>query len=160
MSDKGRLSGYNWHFEYHTTDRKKEKAADCIYLTTDRICQNKKSIQYLGKCFIASDCPLRLRQAQANEIERRKTLLSAQQKKEPKIISIQCTLPKRCYVFSKTFGKGKYIEYNEESMIIAVKFGEKIIHFQYPQAILDKHLILPKFAFKQVLFDISKAKKG
>lgn len=54
-------TGQGMHLEYHNINPKKEKASDCVYLTEDRICQNKDSYYYLGKCFVASDCPLKLK---------------------------------------------------------------------------------------------------
>lgn len=153
MSDKGRFSGFCWHNEFHNVNKKKGKAADCIYLTTDRMCQNKKSTQYLNKCFIASSCPVRKRE---NEISLKETKVNNSQK----IKKINCTLPVNCSMFSERLGKGKYVGYNEEQMIISVQFGDKTKLFQYPDAILNKHLTVPKSAFKQVLSDISKAEKG
>ena len=161
MSDKGKLSGYNWHFEFHSTNPKKEKAADCIFLTTDRICQNKESYHYLAKCFVASNCPLRVKEKDAEEYEKNKTKKPvAVSKKDLPIKKIKCSLPMGCKIYSNKFGQGKYVDYNEASMIISVQFEEKVVRFMYPNAILDKHLIVPKFAFNTVLYDIRHAERG
>ena len=156
-----KFAGKNMHIEYHTVDPKKKKAADCIYLTTDRICRNKHSYYYLSKSFDASNCCLRVKEkdvkkpAQINQPKQSTTV-----EKKPQIKSIKCTLPKRCPIYSEAYGKGKFVGYNELSMIISVQFGTKIRPFQYPGAITQKYLILPKFAFERVLYDISKAEKG
>ena len=42
--------------------KKKKKAANCIFLTTKRVCTNKESYKYTCKCFIASYCPLRIKE--------------------------------------------------------------------------------------------------
>ncbi len=156
---KQKFPGWAMHLEFHNTDPKKKKASDCIYLTTDRICQNKNSVQYLAKCFIASDCPLKIREKDAQTLVN-KTPPPPTPKKELPIKKIKCSLPKGCRIFSNKFGKGRYVDYNEESMIISVQFNEKIIRFQYPNAIIDKHLILPKPAFSTVLYDMRHAERG
>lgn len=165
MSGQGKFAGYGWHIEFHTTSPKKRKAADCIYLTTDRICQNKKSVQYLEKCFMASYCPLRVREKDAQELSNKKVTPPAPPpaptpEKELPIRKINCSLPKGCKVYSNAFGKGKVVDYNESSMIISVQFAEKVVRFQYPNAILDKHLILQKYDFQSVLYDLRHAERG
>lgn len=161
MSDRGKFSGFNWHFEFHTTNPKKEKAADCIYLTTDRICQNNKSLNYLTKCFVATDCPLRIKEKDAEIAAKKESEPAHTPKKQLPIKKIKCTLPMGCKIYSNKFGQGKYVDYNENSMIISVQFeDEKIVRFLYPNAVLDKHLIVPKFAFKSVLYDIRHAERG
>ena len=159
MSNIGRLSGVSWHIEYHTTDKKKHKVADCIYLSDDRICNNKDSVQYLSKCFIASYCHLRVKEADAEKHAKIKAAQTTSKPKQPEIKEIKCTLPLNCHIHSNKFGNGKFVGYDENSMLIYVQFGDKTIRFQYPNAILQKYITLPKHAFKQVLYDISKAKK-
>ncbi len=156
-----KFAGRNMHIEFHTVNPKKEKAADCVYLTTDRICQNKQSYYYLAKCFSASSCPLRMKEKDAREyITKKSSTQPVAVKREPRIKRIKCTIPADCPVYSETFGKGKFVGYNEPSMIISIQFGTEVKRFQYPNAILEKFLILPKHAFERVLYDISKAEKG
>ena len=158
MSDRGALSGFNWHFEYHTINRKKEKAADCAFLTVDRICQNNKSINYLSKCFVASDCPLKLKQEEFLKRTENKQRNIASSKNQ-QIKGIKCSLPKNCVMFNNHLGKGRFVGYDEKNMFISVRFGESIKRFEYPKAIFEKHLILPKFAFDIVLNDVLKCSR-
>lgn len=156
MAKRGRLAGYNWHIEYHS-DPKKAKAADCIYLTKDRICQNKKSPEYMGKCFVATTCPLRVRQKEADR--RNTSSTQSAPKKEPPIKKIRCSLPIGCEMYSNAFGQGKLIDYDESGMHISVQFEKKIVRFQYPNAIIDKYLIVSKSDFKTVQYDTLRAER-
>ena len=61
MPGRNRLTGICWHEEFHTVDPKKEKAADCIYLTKDRICRNSKCFKNGEKCFVATHCKYRVK---------------------------------------------------------------------------------------------------
>lgn len=161
MSDRGRFSGFKWHVEYHTTDRKKEKAADCIYLTEDRICENKKSLQYQEKCFVASSCPLRVKETSPYVSMRLEEVPSTVKlNKQVRIKKINCTIPKNCVVYSKAFGQGKYVDFDEKSMTISVQFGEKIARFMYPDAIFNGHIFVPQFVTEYVLQDLSESEKG
>ena len=161
MSDRGKFSGFNWHFEYHSVNPKKEKAADCIFLTTERTCQNKESYHYLAKCFVASDCPLRVKSKDAEEYAKKNAEKPAHTpKKELYIKKIKCSLPMNCEMYSSKYGEGRLVDYNEESMIISVQFEEKIIRFQYPKAILDEYLIIPEYAFESVVYDVLHAERG
>ena len=66
-----------------------------------------------------------------------------------------------CKIYNNKFGQGKYVGYNEASMMISVQFENGgIIPFVYPSAILDKHLIVPKPAFESVLYDVRHAERG
>ena len=157
---KGKFAGRAMHIEYHTVNPKKRKAADCIYLTTDRVCQNKKSPCYLAKCFQASFCPLKVKEQDAAIPTKKEIITPTSTVKATRIKSIDCTLPYNCDIRSKAFGNGKFIRYDESSMTIYVQFSGSVKSFKYPQAILDKYLTLSEHDFKQVLYDISKAKKG
>ena len=42
--------------------RKKKKAANCIFLTENRKCTNKKSPKYCEKCFEATHCTYRIKE--------------------------------------------------------------------------------------------------
>lgn len=166
---KKKYPGQGMHIEYHTVNPKRDKAADCIYLTSDRICQHKESNVYLSKCFVAQDCPYRLRQKEADEIakqkeiqkriQQRKQAIKSQPKPPPAIKYIKCTIPHYSYFFNKTYGKGTFVEYDESTRLLSLNFKGEIKQFKYPEAILQKYIILPKFAFKYVLDDLSKAVK-
>ena len=132
------LSGFAWHMEYHQ-DNKKEKAADCIYLTNDRICEHKESPYYLSKCFVASYCPKRI----TSKGEKAKTAkkMSEKQVKVRKTQLIQkCSLPLNSPVYSKKYGVGFFVEYFADVHIMIIRFGEKNIKFDYPSAF--KHGLL------------------
>ena len=62
---KRKFAGRNMHIEFHNVNPKRGKAADCIYLTEDRVCQNKKSPHYLAKCFAASYCTFKVKEKDA-----------------------------------------------------------------------------------------------
>lgn len=155
---KRKFAGRNMHIEFHTTNPKKSKPADCIYLNEKRECQNKKSPNYLAKCFAASYCTFKVKEKDA--IPPKPVAPPAQKKEEPKITKIQCSLPLRCHVFSNAYGQGEYTAYNTENRIIEVTFDGTPRKFIYPDAIFNKHLIVPKFAFEIVLRDVAKAEKG
>lgn len=140
--------------EYHTVDKKKAKASNCIYLTEDRICKNKKSEYYLSKCFVASYCPLK----KSKSPEKKKNYVKYA--KEEKVTKYNCTLPLNTIVHSSFFGDGKYIEYDSKNMHIVVDFNGKIMKFQYPDAFTKKYLSLSNKAFKYLLDDLENAKKG
>ena len=127
MPGRNRLTGICWHEEFHTIDRKKEKAADCIYLSEDRICRKRGCERHDEKCFDAKFCRHRVREKDAPK--------PAQAKPEWK-----CTLPKNCVVFSKTRGMGEYIGCDSSMQTITIKFDDCTKSYKYPDAFLDKHL--------------------
>ena len=152
------------HIEFHNFNPKKEKAADCIYLTEARECQNKKSPHYLAKCFAASYCTFKVKAKDAANPPKKVIVNPAPKKPasrqpEPKIQRIECTLPLKCPVYSDTFGEGEYTGYNANQRIIEVTFDGTPRNFVYPDAVLDKYLYLPAFAFKIVLEDVANAEK-
>lgn len=162
---RGLYAGRGMHIEYHTTKPKKKKAADCIYLTDSRECQNKASPCYLAKCFMASYCTFKVKAKDATVVQKPavpitpvpKPVLS---KKEPQIVKIQCTLPMNCKVYHpQQFGNGEYTSYDAKRRSIGVTFNGKEVKFLYPDAIFSKHLIVPKFAFEIVLRDLHEAEK-
>lgn len=157
MSDRGKFSGFSWHMEYHAVGEKKEKAADCAFLTQERICQNKKSAQYLTKCFIASICPHRMTQ---NKFEIQEIAKKVGQKAVDAYAGIRCSIPIGCPIFSEKFGKGNLVSFETSKRVFSVKFGEKTIRFLYPEAILDEHLTVSESAYRNMLKDIAKVKKG
>ena len=145
MSDRGRFSGFSWHMEYHTTDRKKEKAANCIYLTNNRICECKKSVYYLEKCFDSTHCPHRVKEENPKTKTESKTTVSApaksnttsQNQPKPKR---HCSLPWGTKVNSKNWGDGTLNSFDSKTGKITISFNGKIIPFLYPDAFAQKHL--------------------
>lgn len=157
MKHKGMYYGFQGgHIEYHTVDPKKKKAADCIYLTMGRTCQNNESPLYLSKCFVSTSCKYRVKEKEKYEHLNKITKIEAPKKE--KIVAINCSINKGCPIYSPSYGKGKFISYDAEKMIISIEFDGKIRLFQYPQAIFDKFLIVPKNIFAKVLNDKKKAK--
>lgn len=151
MSDRGRFSGFNWHMEYHTTDRKKEKAANCIYLTNDRICECKKSVYYLEKCFDSTHCPHRVKE----EISK------FQAENKPKATNSiptkslrRCSLPIGTEVYSKRWGEGALSTFDPHTGKITVLFGMRVIPFLYPDAFVHKHLTTAEEHLEKIEKDI------
>lgn len=157
MSDKGYFSGFSWHTEFHTVDKKKNKAADCIFLTEDRICTCKKSVYFTEKCFSATYCPHRQKENIPEQ-----NIVAAKQKivtnKTETIIN--CTLPMNCSVYSKKWGNGEYILFEKAKKFITISFDGKEVKFMYPNAFLDKHLLISDQLMEIVQKDITNAKKG
>ena len=127
MPGKGKFSGFYWHNEFHTVDPKKEKAADCIYLTTERICRNKQCFLYGEKCFVATHCRFR-KKGQGKE----------QTTSEEKVW--KCSLPVNCVIYSKTHGIGHYIGCDDKNKLITVKYDACTRSYLYPNAFLEHHL--------------------
>ena len=155
MSGRGKFSGFNWHVEYHTTDKKKEKAADCIYLTNDRICQNKQSGYYLSKCFVASNCKYKVKEKDkiaANNTQNRTPT--------PAIIRYRCVLPPKCKVTNIKFGEGTFVDYSQKKMLLNIKFSDGVRLFKYPEAIINKHLLVSDTIYEQVLREVKLTQKG
>lgn len=121
MPGKGKFSGFNWHHEFHTVDPKKEKAADCVYLTKDRICRNSKCFKNGEKCFVATRCKYRVRAENAPK--------PVQQEAE-----WQCSLPKKCIIYHDTYKVGEYISCNPQYKLIEIRFDDCAHHFKYPDA--------------------------
>lgn len=168
---KRRYPGRAMHIEYHTVNQKRSKAADCIYLTDDRVCQNKKSYQYLSKCFMASNCPWRMREKDAEEAAREAARVAAKEKKvspnpkqptnekQPKAPKVPYVISPNCPMYNSYHGNGRCIEYNAKSRIMTVQFKKQVAYFPYPKAILDKHLLVPKPVFEKVWACVSQTKK-
>ena len=140
MAGRNRLTGICWHEEFHTVDPKKEKAADCIYLTKDRICRNRNCILNGEKCFVATHCKYRKKAADAPK--------PVQPKRAWK-----CSLPKYCTVFSKTQGVGEYISCDKENHVITVKFEKSVQSYKYPEVFLEQHLYGAQAVTDAVLAD-------
>ena len=139
MGDRGKFSGFNWHNEFHS-EKRKDKVSDCVFLSEERICGNKKSPYYLSKCFIATTCPLRMRSEEQEKADKRDEVLRAVAEKQRKIIAIPCTLPPQCKIYSKAYGEGVFLSYTSANRIITLDFNGKQIKFKYPEAFQMKHL--------------------
>ena len=140
MPGKGKFSGFNWHHEFHTVDPKKEKAADCIYLSEDRICRNRSCIVNGEKCFVATHCRYRIKAEDAPK--------PVQKKREWK-----CSLPNHCTIFSKTLGVGEFIGYDRKNHLITVKYDTCTQSYKYPDAFLEHHLYGAQAVTDAVLAD-------
>ena len=143
MPGKGKFSGFNWHHEFHTVDPKKEKAADCIYLTKDRICRKGGCPKKGEKCFVATYCKYRVKAADAPK--------PVQPKPEWK-----CSLPKYCDIFSKSHGVGTYISCDTKNHLITIKFDTCVQSYKYPDAFLQQHLYGAQAVTDAVLTDTRK----
>ena len=153
MSDKGMFSGMKWHNEWHAVDRKKDKAANCEFLTEDRICTNPKSVQYTEKCFVASTCKFRKKH---NELDDLVNQLNEQKKQQN--VRYKCTLPKGCVLVSAKLGQGRYVDYCGESNSIYMEFPDKTRSFVYPEVLLEGKLKLQnEDLYSLVSRDIEKA---
>jgi hypothetical protein len=158
-----KFAGKNMHLEFHTVSPKKDKPADCIYLDENRECHNKNSPNYLAKCFAASYCTFKVRDksAASSKPNPASVVSAAPKKAEQQTKKMQCTLPLNCTVYSKAYGQGEYTAYNAEKRIIEVTFDDgNLRKFIYPDAILNKHLIVPRFAYAIVSKDIANAEEG
>lgn len=130
MPGKGKLSGFYWHKEFHTVDPKREKAADCIYLSKDRICRNRECIINGEKCFVATHCRYRVKKADGTKA----------QPPAPSPAWV-CSLPRGCYIYHKESNAvGEYVGCNSGAKTIAIKFDDGVKHFLYPQAFKEEHL--------------------
>ena len=146
MGDRGYLSGAACHIEYHSVNRKKEKAADCVYLDTNRICRCRRSPWYLAKCFDATCCSFREREQKVNpkptppqkptaptgtdNSKILKALSSARKKKRCAPFNI----PIGTVLFHKVYGKGRLCAYNREGAVMTVQFSTNTARFIYPDA--------------------------
>lgn len=150
MSDRGKLSGFCWHEEYHTVNRKKAKAADCIYLTEDRICINSKCVQYGEKCFVATYCPYRIKEKKPEKPQNASVAVKH-------IVQIACTIPKGAELFNQIYGKGIFLSYESKFRIISVRFGTGVKNFRYPEAFMEGHICAAGAIYQRVQEDIQNA---
>ena len=159
MSDRGKLSGFCWHEEYHTISRKKAKAADCIYLTESRICRNHKCVQYGEKCFVATYCPYRIKEKQPEKTQEEVAVANHQEHAiVPKhITKINCTIPKGAELYSQAYGKGAYLSFENKFRIISVSFGTEVKTFRYPEAFIEGHICAAGPIYQRVQQDIQNA---
>ena len=159
MSKRGALTGTPYHEEFHTVVKKKEKAADCIFLDKERICRNKASIKYCEKCFVASICKHRIKQHEVEALKAAPPPPPPAPKKAGKIVSIDCTLKEGCEIRHKVYGKGKFCEFNKEQRTISVEFKQGKKSFLYPDAFFEKHLRTYPAAYGHVCMDSKRAKR-
>lgn len=145
MPGKGILSGFYWHREFHNVDPKKEKAADCIYLSKDRICRKRGCECHDEKCFDATICRHRVREKDAPNPA--PTPINREWK---------CSLPKHCNIFSKAHGVGTYISCDKENHLITIKFDDGTKSYKYPDAFLQQQLYGAQAVTDAVLADTQK----
>lgn len=157
MAGRNRLTGICWHEEFHTVNKKKVKAADCIYLTESRICLNKACHLYGEKCFEATHCKYRVRDGEQPVVPPQKTTQAPAQPQ--KIVSIDCTLQPNCAIYSNSFGKGRYLSFDADNMLIAVEFECGTKQFKYPDAFFTKHIRTHKYGFTRVCIDSKRAER-
>lgn len=139
MYNLARLTGSSCHIEYHTVNRKKEKAADCIYQDKDRKCNCKNCSVHLEKCFIATYCKYRVRACELQTDKRNESV------KERDIYKgISCSLKKGTEVKNKKNTKGIVQRFDKEKRILYIKYDNKVelIKYKYPEAILNGFLLL------------------
>jgi len=142
---------FNFQIKY-INDPKKEKAANCKYLDRDRICQNKNSEVYMTKCFRASWCTLRIKEKLPIETDSSKLT-----KKEKRIISIRCSLPKGTPVTMISNGKhGTFVSFDKEKMYVTVLF-DKEAKFVYPKSFIDGNLTVSEDYMSLIQKDIDNA---
>lgn len=131
-----KLDGYSWHIEYHTVDRKKGKAADCEYLDQKRECHNKDCPNYLAKCFDATHCSYRKKEAFKSAVGK----------------SV-CSLPLNTKVLHSHFGYGTITAFNKSTGQIRVKFKGCTRDYSYPDVFIHKDLFITDQLYKLVLHD-------
>ena len=163
MGDRGWLSGAAMHSEYHTIERKKKKAANCIFQRRDRTCMNEKSPCYLGKCFEATWCTYRVKEKKTafNKNTNESVVVKESRPKEEKYKNIKCSLPMGTIVTNKRNVQGELVDYNREKRYIYVKYPGKdeLIKYSYPEAFLNKFLTVDAEYDKCIAKDIVSIKK-
>ena len=162
MGDRGWLSGAAMHSEYHTIERKKKKAANCVFQTGSRICENEKSPCYLGKCFEATWCTYRIKEKNFSSREpgQSKDIARNNKPKKDKYKGIKCSLPMGIEVYNKKKSKGKLIKYDREKRILYVKYPmkEDLIKYKYPEVFLDGFLEVEEKFKNYIAKDITSRK--
>lgn len=169
----GRLSGYCWHVGY--PDRKKKKAADCIFLDSERFCNNEESMNYHSKCFEATHCPVRIRETTVEKAKPSgKTTKQRSAKKKPQKKEVvpfvsskiskkeskqkTCSIPPGTIILSKKYGAGKFIAFDSETGYITIQFDNAEIQFSYFKAFQCKSLTVSESVMELVLQDMKKEK--
>ena len=108
---------------YLPINKKKEKAANCVFLTEDRICHCKQCYYYLSYCFDSTHCPHR---------EKEEIKIESIQKK--KIKEIGCSIPEGTVVHAR-FGKtGVVHHYDYKKRMLYITFGDKAKPYLYPDS--------------------------
>ena len=156
LGPKKKYPGQNMHLEYHTVNRKKEKPADCIYMTDNRECQCRECPYFLSKCFVASACRYRVKStdAAANPSATKPASSSpVVEANDRKYKGIACTLPLRCRVWSSDYGEGAYVGFEYEDRLIRVRFEDRVRSFKYPESFFNKTIRVTTKNFEIVLAD-------
>lgn len=154
MSKRKGLEFYN-HIVF-STDRKKEKPSDCIYLSEDRHCKKYGYFMYGEKCFEASKCELKVKEKDREKEKKTKTkTLSAKSERNRLQYNIrlsECSLPEfaqiECKEGNGSIG-GVYMSYNAARGTISVKvYSSKVPNIKsdreylYPECFENGTLIL------------------
>ena len=101
--------------------KKKKKAANCIFLTEDRICTNKKSPRYCEKCFEASYCTYRIKETVNSDT---KNIDKADMLKNYKKVGLRVT--------HNFFGVGQIVSTKGSHAIIRFDSGKEVeINLEY-----------------------------
>ena len=101
--------------------KKKAKAANCLFLTEDRICTNKKSPRYSEKCFEATYCTYRIKE-QNNEDCKNKS--EADKLKSYRKVGLCIT--------HNFFGKGQIVSIKGVHAIVRFDTGKEVeINLEY-----------------------------
>ena len=156
---KKKYPGQNMHLEYHTVDRKREKPADCIYMTDNRECQCRESPCFLSKCFVATSCKYRVKSAEAKATPspvKTTGVTTTAEDNDKKYWSIKCNLPLRCRVWSGKYGEGVFVGFVFEDRVIRVSFAGRIRSFKYPESILEEEVRVTAENYKIVLSDLNR----
>ena len=95
--------------------KKKTKAANCVFLTEDRICTNKKSHKYCEKCFEATYCTYRVKEKICENTNDNSDTTSIMKSYRQKGV----------WITHKTFGKGQVIEVNGQHITVLFDSGIK-----------------------------------
>lgn len=151
MSDRGKFSGFSWHNEYHS-ELKKGKPADCVFLSVERVCENKKSVYYMNKCFVASICPLRQKE---NELAKISVEAKTQTKPAKKVY--KCTIPLNTKIITKKGVIGTFVKFITEKQEIVVSFNGSESKYLYPDAFIKGFLFVEKSIEKNIENDIKEA---
>ena len=97
--------------------RKKVKAANCIFLTEERICQNKESHKYLSKCFEATYCTYRIKEKN-QKVGKKNNVVTSENYKSYRKKGLQIT---HCI-----FGKGQIESVKGKHAVVQFEKGQKI----------------------------------
>lgn len=164
MGGKGKFNDFGWHNEFRSVNRKKEKAADCIYLDEDRTCNCKKCMYYLGKCFYSTFCPFREKEKIA-EAKKEPYRLPEEKITEPVVKKmrplLKCPLSVGAKITTKHGQKGQVIgiDYTKNRLVIQFEDNDEPTRFLYPDAFEKGFLIAEKEFQTYIMKQIQKSLK-